>query len=170
MYQLRPMHIQDVEAIMALQALCYDALLLESEASVRERLALAANECWVATDDQGVCAYLFAYRSALGVITALDAVFKPLTDGTCYYIHDLAVHPRVSGQGVGQSLAKHALEHAKTKGFESSALVSVQNSGAFWQRLGFLPYTVEDALQAAHLASYHIEATYMVNPLLPKTS
>lgn len=165
MYQLRPMQATDVAAIMHLQTFCYAPNLWETEQTVRQRLDLAPNECWVAEDAQGLCAYLFGYRSRLGCVTALDAVFTPVANGDCYYLHDLAVLPRMKGQGVGQALVNQALTCAQQQGIRSSALVSVQDSAAFWGRLGYRPMPVNDPEHADNLASYQTQAIYMSKAL-----
>lgn len=165
MYQIRPMQHPDVAAVMALQTLCYTPELWENEATIASRLALAPNDAWVAEDALGVCAYLFAYRSMRGHLTALDGPFSPDAQGDCYYLHDLAVLPRMKGQGVGPALVQQALAAAKAQGIAFSALVSVQDSLGFWTRQGYQVQTLNEPQALAHLASYAVPAHYMLKVL-----
>jgi predicted N-acetyltransferase YhbS len=54
-----------------------------------------------------------------------------------FYIHDVAVAERCRGRGVGGLLAQRLLDLARTRGFRSCELVSVQGSAPFWERFGF---------------------------------
>lgn len=165
MYQLRPMQHDDLSAILFIQTQCYPQGLWESAEIIAARMQKAAQQCWVAVDEQGVCAYLFGYLSVHGAVTPLDADFSPAEDPDCFYIHDLAVLPRMKGQGVGPALVECALESAKALELPFSALVSVQESQHFWARQGFLPTELACTEQAEHLASYQIPALYMTQTL-----
>ena len=52
-------------------------MAMKPEAVLRARLERADDTCWVAERGGQVCAYLAAYRSALGAVTPLHAVFRP---------------------------------------------------------------------------------------------
>lgn len=165
MLQIRTMTADDLPAIMNIQQYCYQPSLHEEQAVVARRLAQYPDYCWVAEDDNSVCAYLFSYPSVLGKITELGGDFLSSEQTDCLYLHDLAVAQQAAGQGIGPRLAKHALQHARQMGFTHSALVAVQNSSAFWARQGF---TLEPELseeQRHCLASYAVAARYLVQPL-----
>ena len=119
----------------------------------------------MAEDDEGVCAYLFAYRSRVGKVTPLDGEFQPHAEADCLYLHDLAVSRRASGRGIGPALVRKNLEQARAHQLRYSALVSVQESEAFWSRLGYAAQTELEPPQASNLASYQIPAVYMVRAL-----
>lgn len=165
MYQIRSMETSDIAAILAIQTQCYPALLLESEDVIRERLQRCAAQCWVAEDEIGVCAYLFGYLSRVGKVTPLDAIFTPDADADCLYVHDLAVLPRKTGCRVGPALVEHNLQQAREHALPYSALVSVQNSSGFWERLGYQCAPSLDAQQQQNLDSYGIPALYMVKEI-----
>ncbi|QLF95011.1 GNAT family N-acetyltransferase [Pseudomonas sp. ABC1] len=158
------MHAQDIPAVMLIQQACYSAEVLESEAVMQSRQASVSDTCWVAEDMQGVCAYLFSYRSRLGKVTPLDGELCHAEDADCLYLHDLAVLPRMAGQGVGPSLVSHALKLARPR-LGHSALVSVQDSQGFWSRQGYRPHGPLPVQQQANLDSYGIPAVYMVQVL-----
>jgi ribosomal protein S18 acetylase RimI-like enzyme len=92
----------DLHAVLAVQAACYPPSMQEPEAVVLERLRTAPATTLVACDGEGVCAYVFAYPSTRGRITPLHGGFAAAPDGDTLYVHDLAVHPRAHGQGLGR--------------------------------------------------------------------
>ena len=132
---------------------------------IRARLAACPQLAWVAEDELGVCAYLFAYHSRVGKVTPLDGHFQPHAEADCLYLHDLAVSRRAGGRGIGPALVQRNLEQARSQQLRYSALVSVQESEAFWSRLGYATHDELEAPQVDNLASYQIPAVYMVRAL-----
>ncbi len=165
MFKLRAMQARDIPAVMSIQEESYAAEVLEDEAVVRARLAACPQLAWVAEDDKGVCAYLFAYHSRIGKVTPLDGDFQPHAEADCLYLHDLAVSRRAAGRRIGPALVQHNLEQARCQQLRYSALVSVQESEAFWARLGYTAHTELEPPQVDNLASYQIPAVYMVRAL-----
>ncbi len=162
MRHIRLMTQDDVQQVLHIQAQCYRPLTLEGETTIRARLDSAPDSAWVAEDDAGVCAYLVAYRSMVGKVTPLDGLFAPAHAADSLYLHDLAVSPRVNGQGVGPALVACAWESAQEQGLTHSSLVSVQDSRAFWARLGYAVWDGLDELQRARLQTYEAPSWYMV--------
>ena len=119
----------------------------------------------MAEDALGVCAYLFGYRSHAGKVTPLDGAFAEPDAPDCLYLHDLAVARRAAGRGIGPALVQRNLEHGLASRLKYSALVSVQDSAAFWSRLGYAAEAALDSAQQRNLASYGVPAVYMVKPL-----
>jgi len=165
MFSLRAMQERDIPAVLSIQQEAYSPQLQEDEAVIRARLAACPQLAWVAEDAEGVCAYLFAYHSRVGKVTPLDGEFQRHEQADCLYLHDLAVAPRAGGRGIGPALVRKKLEQAKAHRLRYSALVSVQDSEAFWSRLGYAAHTHLDQPQVSNLASYRIPAVYMVQAL-----
>lgn len=165
MYKLRAMQARDIPAVMSIQQESYAAEVLEEEAVIRTRFAACPQLAWVAEDNEGVCAYLFAYHSRVGKITPLDGEFQQHAEADCLYLHDLAVSRRANGRGIGPALVRLNLEQARSQQLRYSALVSVQESEAFWARLGYTEHTELEPPQVNNLASYQIPAVYMVRAL-----
>ncbi len=165
--QIRPAQPADLDAIMAIQAACYTAIVPESATSMGAKLAAAPHTCRVAVDEQGaLLGYLLAlpWRAAEPpLLDAPDCVLPPQPD--TLYLHDLAIAPRARGLGVGQALARALLELAHTQGLPGAHLIAIQDSRGFWGSLGFVPAPLTPALQAK-LASYGPEACYMTRPCL----
>lgn len=165
MFQIRSMQPSDLPAVMAIQAACYANDVIEPESVIAARLAACPDLTWVATDEIGVCAYLFAYRSRKGHVTPLDAVFTHHPQADCLYLHDLAVAPRANSQGIGPALVHHNLGQGHAMQLRYSALVSVQESELFWIRQGYSEHMALPSEQQEHLKSYQIPAVYMLREL-----
>jgi GNAT superfamily N-acetyltransferase len=154
---------QDLDAVLAVQAACYPPSMQEAADVVLARLRAAPATTLVLPGATGICAYVFAYPSRLGRITPLNAGFAPAPDPDTLYVHDLAVHPRAHGQGLGRRLARTLLERGRGQGLRHGALVAVLDARPFWESLGFsLVPNIPGAGQGGEaLASYPGEALYM---------
>lgn len=154
----------DLPAVMAIQRACYGEAFMESAELFERRLAAAPHTGWVMSDALSqVGAYLSAYPSQLHALTALHGDFAPAgARADTLYLHDLAVHPQAHGQGLGPRLVQHALAQGADCGWPHAALVSVQGSQPFWQRLGFVVTALKDAPQQELLRGYATDAVYMV--------
>ncbi|HTD04048.1 GNAT family N-acetyltransferase [Undibacterium sp.] len=162
---LRLMTDADIDQVCAIQQEAYVPDMVEARAVLHGRLAACGGTCWVAEDEYGLCAYLFAYRSLHGLVSPLGYAFRHAQDADSLYLHDLAVSQRVAGQGVGALLVRLALQQALACGLRYSCLVSVQSSKVFWNRLGYQEQDVADQAQRASLDSYTGPAWYMVRAL-----
>lgn len=161
MHTLRLMHTDDLPEIMDIQLEVYNDALQETPEIIAQRLAQVPDLALVAEDSQGICGYLFSYRSQRGAITPLDGVFVEPKHSDCVYLHDLAVAPRALKRGIGPSLVKRKFQMARQAGFQHCSLVSVQDSAPFWQHLGFQTQTAINPQQANALNSYGVPALYM---------
>lgn len=160
---LRPVRAADLDAVLRVQAACYPPAMQEPMAVVRARIATAGDTSFVAAHQDGaIVGYAFAYRSRLGAVTPLDAGFAVDPDGDALYLHDLAVSPLAAGTGLARRLAAQLLAHAQGARLAWCALVSVQDSRGFWERLGYRAAECTEEDGRAALASYPGPALYMV--------
>lgn len=162
-FTIRPIHPDDLPAVLQVQAACYPPSMQEPAEVVLARMRSAGASCVVAEDGEGVCGYLFAYPGRLGKLTRLGAEFAPSANPDTLYLHDLSVAPRALGRGLARGLVQHLL--AQARGLEASALVSVQDTAGFWSALGYQVMEVGCPEARAALASYPGEARYMVRAL-----
>ena len=162
---IRAMRLDDLDAVLAIQAACYPPAMQEAAPVLQARMQAATDTCIVAQDGKGVCAYLFGYPSRLGAVTPLGAEFAPAPDADTLYLHDLALAPRAHGRGLARELVGHLLALGRRAGLTATALVSVQDTAAFWTALGYEAAEVKDAQARAALASYPGQARYMVRML-----
>ncbi|MDY0975506.1 GNAT family N-acetyltransferase [Massilia sp. CFBP9012] len=158
---IRPMQPADLDAVLRVQAACYPPPMQEPAAVVKARLDAAAATCLAACDADGVCGYLFAYPSRLGLVTDLGAPFELAPDADTLYLHDLAVDPRALGRGLARALVEYLLDLGRGRGLSHAALVSVQDSTRFWTGFGFVARMTGDA----GLLTYPAGAVYMARPL-----
>lgn len=161
---IRPTHHDDLAAVLRVQAECYGPDMQEPAEVIRARLTAAGDTAFVASAGGVVLAYLFAYRSTLGSVTPLGACYAPAPAPDTLYLHDMAVTPRAAGQGLARRLAAHAGALARREGLAWCALVSVQDSQAFWERLGYRAAACREPDGRAALASYPPVALYMTRP------
>ena len=162
---LRHMHVDDVPRVLTIQRACYAPETVEAEAVIRRRLAVAPDTAWVAENEDGVCAYLVGYRSQFGKLTPLGGDFEPIADGDSLYLHDLAVSTEAAGSGAGRALIEHAWAQGRRSGLKYSALVSVQDSRAFWQKRGYQVIANLGVEQRQRLATYAGPSYYMAREL-----
>ncbi|MFS2111583.1 GNAT family N-acetyltransferase [Sphingomonas sp. Sphisp140] len=129
----------------------------EGRACFAERLTLAPGSCFVLEGAQGIAGYLIAYPWPLEAIPPLDTLLGGLPDKRdSWYLHDLALLPEARGGGN----ARAGLALLFTKLDAPIALVSVNESAAFWQAQGFEPQ--DSPALKAKLSSYGPDARYMV--------
>jgi len=163
--QIRPIHEDDLDAVLGVQAACYPPAMQEPRDVVLARLLATGDTTLVAVHGGALCAYAFAYRSAAGVVTPLGAAFEVKEGGDTLYIHDLSVAPAAAGLGIARQLVESLRSLAAGAGLRQCALVSVQESQPFWEKLGFANRACEERTARLALASYPAVAIYMCGDL-----
>jgi ribosomal protein S18 acetylase RimI-like enzyme len=164
--KLRPVGANDLAEVMRIQAECYPVSMQEPEDVVRSRIATAGHTSLLAhTDDGAACAYVFAYPGTLGKVTTLNDPFALPAAPDTLYIHDLAVPPSAAGRGLARQLVARLLTLAYEHRLAHAALVSVQGSQGFWERLGFSAAPAHGTGARVALASYPGGACYMARRL-----
>lgn len=169
-FSVRPMRPDDLPAVLAVQAITYASVMHESAATLASRLHLSPDTCQVAQVSEGkVAGYLFTHAWTVGLPPALD---MPLADlpaqPDCWYIHDLALHPSLHGQGAARALYEAARQAASAWMLPHSALVAVQDAAPFWQRFGYVAEPAPSAQLRAKLRDYGDGAVYMMRALSPE--
>lgn len=160
--RIRPLLAADVAAVLDIQVQCYGADFVEPHAVFERRLQARCQCSWAAERDGQVLAYLAAYWSLPGAVTPLNGEFAEYEQASVLYLHDMAVSAAAAGQGVARSLVQAAMALARERGVQETALVSVQDSQAYWSRQGYWAQPLENAAQQQHLATYGANALYMV--------
>ncbi|MFZ6689315.1 GNAT family N-acetyltransferase [Undibacterium sp. SXout11W] len=159
-FHIRLMREKDLPAVHAVQALAYVAEMVEPLDLLKARLQTSPETAWVAENKDGIGAYLVAYPSQRGKISALGSDFDLSYVPNALYIHDVAVAPRMAGQGVAVALVQQAVSCALAKHLQYGCLVSVQNSLSFWEKLGFLEDRELSPEQSSLLSTYTGAAYY----------
>ena len=162
----RTMTAADIGAVVRIQAEAYVDEILETEAIISARLAAVPECAWVVELARGVVGYLVGYQVPVGKLTPWGGEFAHQPAATNLYLHDLAIGSAARGRGLGPQLVAHAIAQAKARKLNSASLVSVQDSCAFWQSLGFVEQVPTGQDQQAHLDSYSGPAVYMLRAAL----
>lgn len=162
---VRTMQPDDLAVVYHIQTLVYVSAMVEPPALLASRLAAAPDCAWVAEQDNQVVAYLAAYPSTNGRISALGQNFQVAQLANALYLHDMAVAPEQTGQGLARSMLASALAYAGQQGWQYVCLVSVQSTRSYWQGLGFIEQADLNEDQTIKLASYAGPAFYMVREL-----
>jgi ribosomal protein S18 acetylase RimI-like enzyme len=167
-FKIRPIGEEDLADVMRIQAECYPSEMQEPEAVVLSRIVAAGGTSLVAhAGDKAVSAYVFAYPTMQGAVTRLNHPFTLPAGPDTLYIHDLAVPASAAGRGLARRLVAGLVDRARERGLVHAALVSVQDSHAFWERLGFAVETEHSPDGLAALATYPEGARYMTRRLAP---
>ncbi|CAM3293584.1 GNAT family N-acetyltransferase [Cupriavidus taiwanensis] len=174
-FTVRPMVRSDLPAVLAVQASCYTEALLESEAALASRLALAPATCWVAHDpaQRGtLAAYLFTHAWPEDSLPPLDGRLDDgwrrhtAPDTLTWFVHDMAVAPAGRGTGLAPRLYAAAQAAAVAAGLGRSRLIAVQAAAPWWRRLGYAPVPAQiSARHAGKLAAYGAGAVLMERTL-----
>jgi GNAT superfamily N-acetyltransferase len=156
----RAMRPADLDSVMRIAAEVHPAFP-EDRAIMEERLLLYPAGCRILSDGNGCFGYLISHPWYHGEAPALNSLLETvpaLTD--TYYLHDLALLPKVRGSGQAGVVVRAIHHHARAKGYARQALVAVNGSVPFWQRQGFEWVNVPSMEE--QLLSYEPEARYMV--------
>ncbi len=129
-----------------------------------ERLRLYPQGCFALEEDGRLIGYALSHPWHFGAPPALNSLLRDIpSDATTYYVHDVALLPEARGKGYAAQAGERIARHAGSAGFSHLSLVAVNNSQAFWERLGFHATSVpglEDKL-----LTYGPEAVLMVREL-----
>lgn len=161
----RAMQLRDLADVIRIQSEAYVDEILETDDVITQRFTQTADTSWVVERSGEVCGYLVGYYTNLGEVSPWGCEFSHKPSADTFYMHDLAISRAAVGYGLGPLIVKHALAQVPQDALTHAALVSVQNSKGFWEKLGFV--TFENLMQAQrqHLATYAGPAFYMVKPL-----
>jgi len=162
----RAMTSADIVDVVRIQAEAYVDEILEEEAVIRARFTAVPECAWVVEFNQRVSGYLVAYQTPLGKLTPWGGDFIHDYHASNLYLHDLAMSSTVRGMGLGPQLVDYALAEAKRRQLNSVALISVQGSQGFWQKLGFSILSISDREQHENLMSYTGPAIYMARTIV----
>ena len=143
--EIRRLTLDDVDAVCEVQRHAYRDDYLESAESFVAKIAAAPETCFgaFARSDNGdhlMVGYLICLPCDVDFEMPLDAAphgVLPLAEARSVYVHDLAVRRDRQGQQVGDLLWAALGEAVRHSAIVQFALVSVQNSTAYWQARGF---------------------------------
>lgn len=159
----RPMTDADLDAVAAIAVVAFPDHF-EGRPLFANRLALAAQGCFVLARGEAVLGYAVAYPWRANAAPALNTLMDAIpADADVLYLHDLALHPQARGTGATREIVERLAEQARGRGWPAMALVAVNDAVGFWTRHGFAVRQTPE--MAAKLASYGADARYMVRTL-----
>lgn len=136
--------------------------LPESAEVFAERARLYPDGCLALIDeDDGdqICGYAISHPIRHAQPPALDTLLGTISpDADTYYIHDVAILPRLRGRGLAEEAISRLLGVAAR--YPTTSLVSVYGTQSFWGRFGFVPEAVDGALRDK-LSSYGENSQYL---------
>jgi ribosomal protein S18 acetylase RimI-like enzyme len=129
-----------------------------------ERQQLYPQGCFVLAESDHLIGYTLTHPWSFGKPPPLNSRLREIPSmATTYYIHDLALLPQSRGRGHAAQAVELLAGHAQAAGFGNLSLVAVNNSQAFWERLGFRTMTIPGL--EAKLFSYGPDAVLMTHDL-----
>lgn len=129
-----------------------------------EKMRLFPEGCFVLAWGHDTAGYALSHPWKLCSIPPLDDFLGRLPAGCeCLFVHDVVLLAEARGRKAGAALVEVTASLARSQGLRFLALVSVYDTYAIWERLGFT--AMSDPALADKLASYGDTARYMVRAL-----
>ncbi|WP_151671596.1 GNAT family N-acetyltransferase [Nitrincola schmidtii] len=159
--KIRQMLYSDMPAVWAVQCACYQQVLEpESIDALEAKRSASPTSCFVVVNDDGVQGYLIAIPWLFAQVPSLNDPSCQLPCGAdCLYLHDMAISPKMAGQGIGQMLFSGYQKIARELGFFKLALTAVGDAERYWKKLGFKVLDIK--LSQQKVAAYGGQVTYM---------
>lgn len=145
--------------ILQLQGEVYRDVEPEDVEILQDKWIRSPKSCFIYREDDHLKGYLLSHPWHDDRPPKLFQRLPLGTDGKVLFLHDLAISPSSSGQGIGSIMLRHLIALAGHSGYQEIRLVSVQNSSRFWQKQGFT------ALPQAVCNSYGQDALFMARTL-----
>lgn len=167
MNEIRALQHQDLPRLIEVQKRTFTSDLCESIEVFQNRFDHFGQFFKVAVSNNQIVGYIICFPYKLGEIPKNNAPFKQnLPPPDCFYIHDVTLVHEARGRGLAQLLIESAFNQARELGFTKISLVSVGQSGNYWDKMGFVqyPHTTQEILQMLH-SSYDDKSRLMVKDL-----
>jgi len=123
--------------ILKIQEEAYVEIEPEDVNILKSKWLSSPRTCAMYKEGNNISAYLLAHPWPREIPPKLHEEC-PITASLNLYLHDLALARESRGKGIANKLVKNLIDIAKAQGFNKILLVSVQNSGGFWSKFGFL--------------------------------
>jgi predicted N-acetyltransferase YhbS len=123
--------------ILKVQAEVYTDVEPEKEEVLRQKWEHSPASCFIYEKENLVCAYLLAHAWDQETPPKLHTLLPGNKQGDILFLHDLAVSNRASGFGIGSQMVDYLIQTATSLRYKQISLVAIQNSPAFWKKMGF---------------------------------
>ena len=135
--------------------------LPERDEVFAERVKLFPRGCLGLVEGKSneLCGYVISHPIRYLQPPALDSLLGEIaSDADQYYIHDLAILPKLRGRDLARECINKLFATAKQ--YPTTCLISVYGTQHFWSRFGFVPVQLDGVLQKK-LLDYGDDATYL---------
>lgn len=139
---VRPMKSSDISDVLYVQRQTFTPDLCEDRKVFENRFELFGKYFKTAVLDEKIVGYLICFPWKLGETPINNQKFPkelPLFD--CFYLHDITLLKEVRGLGLAREMIDAAKSNGVELGFQALCLVSVEQSGDYWDKLGFTALT-----------------------------
>ena len=139
----------------------------EDEAVLAEKLSLFAPGCFILEAASGIGGYCFSHPWTTAEPPDLNRRLGRLPPSpSSYFIHDLTLAEDQRRGGAARDLVERLFVVARQLGLARLSLVSVNDTRAFWHRMGFM-VTADSDLQGAVRRKYGDGAVAMERAIGP---
>jgi ribosomal protein S18 acetylase RimI-like enzyme len=121
----------------------------------------------VAIIDDSVVGYMICFPWTLGDTPINNEKFpENIPQPNCFYIHDITLLPQARGTGLAKAMIEESYKMARELGFSQVELVSVSQSGNYWDKVGFEAYAdITEKKRASILKVYGEGARLMIKEI-----
>lgn len=162
-FRWREASLPDLVSVSEIQLVVHEAFP-EDDHVLADRLELSPEGCFMLEVGGIAQGYVLSHPWVRRAPPSLNSMLGEIPDAAdTWYIHDLALLPETRGSGAGGNVVPLLADIARTEGYRSMSLVSVNGSRGFWERQGF-SVRMDERL-ASKLASYGEDAVYMERAL-----
>jgi len=140
---IRNVRQEDLEAVTALEAVCFPPEKAAPEAAFAYRIAAFPERFFVAELEGRIIGMINGCASSLPVIE--DALFEPQghePDGKNQMVFGLAVLPAYQGQGVGSALMERLIDFSRETGMEQLILTCREAKIGYYERFGYVNHGI----------------------------
>ena len=140
MIKLTPIQTeQDWQEVNRIQGMAYSQELVEDLEALKQKAVIAGHFCSLIQDVDSSCiiGYVLAHPYPGDEVPPLNSneLKLPKADEKNVFLHDMALDPSCSGQGVGKATINLLVEKVRASGCSSMTLVAVQSSSDFWNKV-----------------------------------
>lgn len=169
---LRVMKQEDIPHVIEVQRQTFTEDLREDYEVFLNRYECFGDNFLILEDGTKIVGYALAFPWVLGDAPKNNQSFPlVLPPPNCFYLHDIAILSSHQGKGYAQVMLERIEQRARSLGFDRLSLISVSQSGNYWDQAGFTPIAISKEKQVYIQESYGENARLMglslkVKPLL----
>lgn len=162
----------DIPHVIEVQRQTFTEYLCEDNEVFLNRYERFGENFLILEDGTEIVGYALAFPWVLGDSPVNNKKFPlVLPPPTCFYLHDIAILSSHQDKGYAQAMLERVEQRARALGFDRLSLMSVSQSGNYWDQAGFTPIAVSKEKQVYIEESYGENARLMslslkVKPLL----